>query len=392
MHDMLRTRPAVVAISLAQALLGTAAAPARPPLHGTAGEHADGYPKQSADQLQLRRMLREGRHAELNAAFAAYQQEFEKDWHREEWVDGAASAFAHADPHLGPLLDAWVQKHPEHWAAWTCRAAHRLEAGWDARGKRFANKTPQVQLDAWRRLHDDALADLARAAALRADVMAVHLRRIRAAGASQMVRHQALKDSRALCSSCFTPFRVYMPLATRRWVGTDDINASLARELTEAQQRNPRLAWLHHPEEGVACVLKAGLRKPKIEDLEICNVAVGKEAWASRHTARGMIHYRMGRLDAARADLDRAVMLEPFGVEARATRAMVLAAQGEWVSARDDIIVARSLSLLGDGVEEATRVVTTVFEEEARSMERRSAEVAAQFREEGKRVREAQPL
>jgi len=74
--------------------------------------------------------------------------------------------------------------------------------------------------------------------------------------------------------------------------------------------------------------------------LEACTKAVEKsDNSASALDSRAMAHFRLGNLAAAKADLDAALLAEPYQIASRVLRGVVRKAMGD-AGGKDDIALA----------------------------------------------------
>ncbi len=214
-------------------------------LVGPEGRDKDGYPLRSVDRVALRRMLSEGRYAELDRTFEALQDAFEADPRCEFWPSDAADAFAIPDPALDAALDAWTVLSPRSFAPLLARAAHRVRVGFARRGGHYVAQTHADDFAAMEEAFAQARPDIEAALRIRPKLVAarrfqVHIFMTQSAEKPNLMR--ALSAGLDECPQCLL-IRVTAILALRpRWGGSHDEMVALAREAPVAQ--NPRLGVL----------------------------------------------------------------------------------------------------------------------------------------------------
>ena len=106
-----------------------------------------GYPIQTIDRLEVRRLLFSRSYDSLDAVLSAYADSVVRDYRMEYRLFDAYAAFDVAVPSLDPLLTEWVNQHPRSAAALLARGTYLSAAGWDARGTKFARATKREQFD-----------------------------------------------------------------------------------------------------------------------------------------------------------------------------------------------------------------------------------------------------
>lgn len=112
---------------------------------------------------QTQAWLREGRHAELDAAYNALQRRFQQQPEVDEWVTRSFTNFSEltlTPEVIEPALDAWVNAFPRSYASHAARGIYYVNKGLDARGARYARDTSEVQFEAMRHWFDLGRRDL----------------------------------------------------------------------------------------------------------------------------------------------------------------------------------------------------------------------------------------
>jgi tetratricopeptide (TPR) repeat protein len=280
------------------------------PLLGKPGKDKFGYPTQHVDQALLRSLLYHGRFERLDAAFAHYQDAFEKDPRFEYWPIDAGNAFGSAEPALDPQLDAWVAVSPAHFAPYLARGFHRLNVGWAMRGGKYANKTPEENFILMQQHLTKALADFDRALAIRPRLIAAMRGRIQVLNpmGDDAGRAQAIAQATEACPACFQVRVTALMALEPRWGGSYEAMGKLA--LAAQAEKNPRFRLLP----GYIELDQADrLHDEKRDDEALA--AVNKACAFGDHweflNERALVRYLRKEYDAALADLDRADALRP---------------------------------------------------------------------------------
>ena len=309
------------------------------PLRGEEGVSADGFPRQWVDQAGLRSLLIHRRFAALDAAFAHFQDAFEKDPRFERWPADATAAFASSEPALRPLLDEWLEASPQSFAPWLARGSHQAAVAHNQRGSKWAKDTTDVEFAEMRATIPLALADLEHALSLRPRLLAAlgrefHLIMLKG---DLFAFEEAARRADALCPSCFLHRVSVMKARQPRWGGSYE---EMKRYAASAPVKdNPRLALL-----------------PGYIELDVADVAIadGREADALAASDRALAFgdhwaFLLGRghvlrhrkeNDAALIDLSRALQLRPGNPDVLVERAEVYFALQKAELAAHDLLAA----------------------------------------------------
>ena len=144
----------------------------------------------------------------------------------------------------------------------------------------------------------------------------------------------------------------------------EDYSAFADDPVEEANLLATAYGWAGSVEEGIALLETAIRRRPgdgtllnalcwkaatwnvvNAERLATCVDAVEKSDYsAAALDSRAMAHFRMGNLDAARADVDAALLAEPGLTASVLLRGIIKAAQGDAAGGRKDIELALAMN------------------------------------------------
>ncbi|MBL8483482.1 MAG: DUF4034 domain-containing protein [Rhodocyclaceae bacterium] len=107
--------------------------------------------------------LQDGKFAELDAELNALQARFEQSGELEDAIWDAFKPFDELAPELAdaePQLRAWVERHPQSYAAHAALGIHLMRRARDARGGGYIRATSAAQLDAMQRWMEPAMREL----------------------------------------------------------------------------------------------------------------------------------------------------------------------------------------------------------------------------------------
>jgi tetratricopeptide (TPR) repeat protein len=220
--------------------------PTEPPFVGREGVDAHGYPYRVPDQVALLQLLRLGRFDELDRFMTFYQDEFEADWHKEEWPDTALLAFYSADTEIASRLEQWVAAKPDSFAAWAARGNHHHKVAWHYRGDRFIKDTTPEQIKGMRDAAELARADFEKALQLRPKYLAAQDRLIQLANivGDDEAERRHFEASAVTCPTCFLPHETYLHALETRWGGSPAALLAHAEQAAKQADQNPRLTTL----------------------------------------------------------------------------------------------------------------------------------------------------
>jgi hypothetical protein len=315
--------------------------PREAPFVGEPGNAADGYPWRRPDKVKLLGMLRLRRYDELDRFFAFYQDAFERDFRHEYWPDQAVAAFYVADPALEPLLNEWVKRSPNSFAAHVARGNYRHRLGWHYRGGKFAKETSRGQFASMEEYFAAARVDLQRALALRPKLVAAYRRLLALDGAGkEMIGRQALLASAlAICPLCYEVRATRLDDLQPRWGGSHREMERFATATRPLWSQNPRLRLLTAFADADRCALAT--RSNELAAAHVaCDraLAVGDETRALSAKAHLL---RTEHQDAAALQLlDRSLRIEPHDRDALEARTAVRIELGDIAGAASDALAS----------------------------------------------------
>ncbi|PYP34051.1 MAG: hypothetical protein DMD49_01490 [Gemmatimonadetes bacterium] len=261
----------------------------------------------SVDPIALRHALVTGLTGAVDSALTEYTNRLACDIHAEWNLMAVYDAFRVRDPALLAALGRWVAEEPQAPGPRIARAAYYTEAGWRARGTRWAPDTPDSQFAAMGRAFQLAAADVRVALQLDPRALAAYcliIEHTQAGGQNRLGR--VVLDRALQVWPLSVQLRlVYMHELEPRWGGSYDAMTELAIQAESLAERNPELLVLW----GYASWERGRTAR---EDGD----TVGSVAWfdeAVTHGTdplfladRGESLAELGRLEAAAADFDRA--------------------------------------------------------------------------------------
>jgi tetratricopeptide (TPR) repeat protein len=309
------------------------------PLLGEAGVSAEGFPLQWVDQAGLRSLLFHRRFAALDAAFAHFQDAFEKDPRFERWPADAADAFGSAEPRLGVILDDWVRVSPQSFAPWLVRGTHRAAVAQAQRGTKWSKDTLPGEFEEMRATLPAAKEDLEKALSLRPKLVAAlssEFQVLSLAGEGMGLIENARRADE-LCPSCFLHRIDVIQSLRPRWGGSVEAMRGYARRAPVAD--NPRFKLLegYIPLDEAATAIEEGRSSDALASSDEA-LAFG-EHWAFLKV-RGHVRRHRKEYDAALVDLSRALELRPGNPDVLIERAEVYLDQGHAELAGVDFVAA----------------------------------------------------
>jgi tetratricopeptide (TPR) repeat protein len=356
--------------------------PHDPVFVGDEGTDAFGYPLRQPDERALLRLLRLRRFDDLDRWMAHFQAEFAADQRKEHWPDAALSAFFDPDPALTPLLDEWVQAHPESYAAWAARGNHRHARGQQARGGAAAAETSVGQGLGLAAELLPATEDISRALELNPDFIPAYTRLISMLGWANGVEfhvtaRELLDAATGRCPGCYAVRSEYISHLSPKWGGTRVAMEAHINGLRPRFERYPRLRMLLGHADHDRCT--AYLEKERYEQaLVTCDATLRHGEDPSYLESKAKALMLLDRAPEAVPLLDRALELSPQHRGLLLTRSLVLTKLDLRGTARDlSLLVELGFPRDLHGLVEST--AAHLVERGRAHSERREHELAATY-------------
>jgi tetratricopeptide (TPR) repeat protein len=112
----------------------------------SASGDSPGVNLQEIDQ-QLLSLLRMKKYEELDSKIKAYFASCEADFLQEKYLNTAFDTFYRYLPELEPLLNDWISRQPDSYAANLARGIYYTKVGWTKRGSDGAGETTKEQFE-----------------------------------------------------------------------------------------------------------------------------------------------------------------------------------------------------------------------------------------------------
>jgi tetratricopeptide (TPR) repeat protein len=276
-----------------------------------------GYPANTVDKREIVGLLLRGRYDALDRRLEGVHRQVVGDIRYEYHLVDAFYAFGRTDPEVGARLDDWVRRQPASPHARIARAMYSLNAGWEARGGKWAPATPEEQMDRFRELATDAVGDARAGLAAEPAHLVGHyvlLNLARAFAPDREIR-MVLDTALAKHPDSYVLRDLYMTSLEPRWRGSYRRMREFGEEAARLASRNPRLATLR----GAEHVYRAWEHRRK-DDYA---AALAEYEQALRHgperealLQRGRTYYLAKDYARAHADLELALQQRPQGPEA----------------------------------------------------------------------------
>ncbi len=341
-----------------------------------------GYPVAVPDKLELVALIRAGEHERLDAFLAGLQADFERDFHKEIWMNRALEILNAGEPALLEPLDAWVAAMPESPYALLARGVYYAGVGWNARGTDAARRTSAKQFEDMAHAFEQAVEDLHGALERKPTLVAAYniLLKMQNSGRAPGEERtpQELFDAIVEISPyVFYPRQTYLWTMNPRWGGSYEAMSAFVAEAEALANRNPRLMTLRGrllttraytarlqlqtaTQQGVGIgvdtnALEVGVplvrKKPDervVEQVRSGALALYDEALALGEFSfwyrnRARVYIELKQYARALADLNRAEAVSPQNPSTLVDRAEVLARLERYAEAQADLEVARTL-------------------------------------------------
>lgn len=299
------------------------------------------------DKQALQALLLAGHYAELEQRLGALQRGYESGAHSDWPLLDALSAFASTNPQFAARLEAWVGGAPDSALARTAHAIHLVNLGWTARGVRYANKTSDEQFARMAAFFERARAEL-REALARAPALSVASALELGMAKADMGMAQRRKLVRAALQRSPRSFAVrYHHLfgLQPRWGGSPEEMQAFVNETRAAVRANPALtplAGFGHYAQGVDLFSQESYQDAERRHTQ----ALAEGEFALYYSGRGRAREKLGRLDEALADFNRALALEPDDAVILRHRANALVESKQFELALTDLELALQLDPL----------------------------------------------
>jgi tetratricopeptide (TPR) repeat protein len=219
---------------------------APPPDTRREGVDAFGYPRATADKLQILELLRGRRYRELDELFESYLTRTLDDVRFEYFLTDGFDAFNVPDPELEALLSGWVESLPRSAHALVARGEHSKAMGWAARGGAYAAETSEAQWQGMRRSFTRAIEDVREALELRPEHLAGYaiLKSIARTDGDDAAFAAVQARELELSPDSFVVGTMMMYALLPRWGGSHAAMDRVAAAALARADRNPRLRVL----------------------------------------------------------------------------------------------------------------------------------------------------
>lgn len=319
--------------------LAVAPLPSALPLIERPGKDVWGAPRDYVDLAGLRSLLHHEHYAELTQYLETFQRDFEADASKEYLPVDAAAAFSSAEAELRTKLDRWVSVTPQSFAPYLARGAHWVAVTWARRGKNFAAKTADSDMEAMRQGAAEARKDLQHALELAPRLVAADrlLLKVARPTSDDALVEQALQHATTQCPSCLAPRIEYMTGLQPRWGGSIEQMAQFAA--AQPSGEFPRLKLLAGYSEYEQSRIARG-RKDFDQAMRHAEAACAVGDNADFFLERAWVHSGREEYAEALTDIERAFEVRPGALQVRSARASMRARKNELEGSARDLIVA----------------------------------------------------
>jgi tetratricopeptide (TPR) repeat protein len=296
-----------------------AAAVTQAPLHRLA-------PPFTADKLLILAKLHKRDFAGLDLEFERYHQAYQKIPATELDEKQAYDSFAADDPSVGDLIEEWISKKPNSYAAHMAMGNYFSWRGWHTRGPAPASETGSDQFDRMRKYFDQSAVETKIALKLRPKLSiayAVLLGEARGEANWAVLKDLKSEALRELPAS-FVIREQVMESLYPRWGGNHEMMTDFAQQSQGLVKENPCMHWLlgfTDSDEGETL----GIHREFVDSIAALTRAIQKGGdYSGFYFNRGVSYAQTGSWEQALDDFDRANELAPQDPELLIRRAYAL--------------------------------------------------------------------
>lgn len=296
------------------------------------------------DYIELIKSLSERDFEKLDLFLSGWQERYESGRVTDEMVEHAYLSFANADPDLQPFLDEWVKVKPNSYSAWLAHGTYFWNLGQIARGNKYRDETPKVQLDRMDAFLKKARASLEKAIELNPKLSVAHARRLRVAmlNEGREVIDHLYEIAEQIVPASFVVRRAYLHSLQPKWGGGVSDMENFLNRTNRQLKNNPRLRVLRGYLPYVAA--------DTLRDTEPNNarsyfdMAVKSGEFWFYYSERGLFLLDNNETEAALSDFNRSLTLKPQNSEVLVYRGRALYKLGHFREALSDYDLAVQLN------------------------------------------------
>lgn len=196
----------------------------------------------SLDVASIREMLAAHEYDAIEKLFGELWQQYQKDVNYESRLQKSCDMFTKKNKFNLTDLNQWVNK-TESAVAYTARGIYRADQGFEARGYRFINDTPDIQIQSMIAYHNEAVKDLLTAVKLNPNFTPPYgwLIYIAKASSQSFTPLEILQKAEERDTRNYYVRSQYMGSLLPRWGGTHEAMKTFAQRMSKFADLNPRL-------------------------------------------------------------------------------------------------------------------------------------------------------
>jgi tetratricopeptide (TPR) repeat protein len=302
------------------------------------------YPSNTADKIEILKLLKDRKYEELNNSLAVLQNDFEKDVRNEYILFDSFDVFNASDSYIERFLEDWLSRSSEQCAPYIARALHWYAKGWNARGQQWASETSERQFRQMDQFFGMAEQDIQAALVINPKALSAHWMRINISNAigEKEATKDALEKSMSIKPESLILRAAYMNSLLPRWGGSYSEMEQFASQSETFLSQNPSLAILR----GYIDWDKGRILE-KDDKYDAALAAYTKALTFGEYPLfladRAETYYDLHKQNLALQDINRALAIRPQYVKAIACRGALNAAAGRFDEAQKDFKLAESI-------------------------------------------------
>jgi len=260
---------------------------------------------------EIKEMLISHKLADLEKLYADMLAQYQKDVLYESRLAKAYEVFRLSNGFRIEDLDYWVENSGSY-VAYAARGFYREHQGFDARGGKYIDETPESNIQEMIALHRQAARDLQQAIDMNPALMAAYSRLVAIAMASEMpfTPLEIFQKAEKIDKRNYYVRSQYMLSLRPRWGGSYDAMSEFAHYAIRYADLNPRLWSLQGEVEADQAELQC-LDKNYAAAIELYNAAMRYGEHENWLVTRAYCHLKLGHTAEATADYKRALYYNP---------------------------------------------------------------------------------
>jgi tetratricopeptide (TPR) repeat protein len=295
--------------------------------------------------VELRRMLQQDQLEELNAILEEYQNLFEEDPYNEYKVYDAYHAFGITVPSYEEFFKKWINSFPDKYQPYLAIAQYYYAWGWEKRGYKWAEDTPEEQFEGMRFYFSKAEENLKVALTMNPKLLVGYhiLIGIYNANGNDIAEDRIIEKASSLFPASFIIRSASLWAKEPRWGGSYVTMEEIAKNCEKYCDINPKLATLYG---FIYCDQAKNFRRNKRyeEAIDLFTKAISfGDHWEFYNERTDVYHFYLKEYDQALKDINRSIELRPTINGSYRMRSRIYFAKGNYDDSIDNLHTAEIL-------------------------------------------------